>query len=277
MHIVQPPPGAGAMVCGNCLRDNALVAELRRQSHEVTMLPLYLPLTLDEEDQSAGTPIFFSVINVYLEQKSALFRRGPHWLHRLLATRRLLRWAAGRAARTRATDVGDIMLSMLRGEEGKQARELDELIAWLKHQPHADVIFLSNALLVGMARRLKAELQTPVVCTLQGEDTVLDALPATHRAVCWKTLAERAAEVDLFIAPSRYFGDLMRERLGLPASRVRVVHNGINLEGYGEAQAAEGSTGSTQCTAPILGFLARMCKEKGLETLVEAFILLKQR
>jgi glycosyltransferase involved in cell wall biosynthesis len=111
---------------------------------------------------------------------------------------------------------------------------------------------------------------------LQGEDTFLDALPETHRAVCWQTLAERAAEVDLFIAPSRYFGDLMRERLGLPASRVRVVHNGINLEGYGEAPAPEGATGSTQRTAPALGFLARMCKEKGLDTLVEAFILLKQ-
>ena len=39
--------------------------------HEVTMVPLYLPLTLDETDQSAETPIFFSGINVYLEQKSA--------------------------------------------------------------------------------------------------------------------------------------------------------------------------------------------------------------
>ena len=29
--------------------------------------------------------------------------------------------------------------------------------------------------------------------------------------------------------------------------------------------------------APVLGYLARMCKEKGLETLVEAFILLKRR
>ena len=77
MNIVQITPGAGAMYCGNCLRDNALVAALRKLGHDVLMVPLYLPLTLDEEDQSAGTPIFFGGINVYLQQKSALFRKTP--------------------------------------------------------------------------------------------------------------------------------------------------------------------------------------------------------
>ena len=76
MNLVQITPGAGAMYCGNCFRDNALVAELRRMGHDVTMLPLYLPLTLDEPDQSAGMPTFFSGINVYLEQKSAFFRHA---------------------------------------------------------------------------------------------------------------------------------------------------------------------------------------------------------
>ena len=121
MNIVQITPGAGAMYCGNCFRDNALVGELRAQGHDVTMIPLYLPLTLDEEDQSAGMPVFFGGINVYLEQKSALFRRAPNWLRRCLSSERMLRWAAGRTAKTRASDVGDIMLSMLRGEEGRQA------------------------------------------------------------------------------------------------------------------------------------------------------------
>jgi len=97
MNIVQITPGAGAMYCGNCLRDNALVAALKRMGHSVRMLPLYLPLTLDEDDESEGAPIFFSGINVYLQQKSALFREAPSWLHNLLSSRRLLKWAAGRA------------------------------------------------------------------------------------------------------------------------------------------------------------------------------------
>jgi glycosyltransferase involved in cell wall biosynthesis len=271
------------MYCGGCLRDNALVAGLRKLGHEVLMVPLYLPLTLDEEDQSAGTPIFFGGINVYLEQKAALFRGAPGWLHDLFASRPLLQWAAGKAAKTRPADLGELTLSMLRGEVGNQAREIEGLIEWLKTQPKPDVLCLSNALLIGMARRLKADLGAPVACALQGEDSFLDGLPETHRAACWRTLAERAAEVDLFVAPSRYYGNLMRERLGLRAERVRVVHNGINLDGYEPAvQGLESKVQSPKsevqsADAPALGFFARMCPEKGLDTLVEAYLLLRQR
>ena len=232
MHVVQITPGAGAMYCGNCFRDNALVRELRRLGHEVTMVPLYLPLTLDEADESAATPIFFGGISVYLEQKFNLFQHAPLWLRRMLASRKLLAWAGSRAAKTKAAEVGDMMLSMLRGEAGRQARELDELIAWLKSQSSPDVVCLSNALLVGLARKIKTKLRTKVVVTLQGEDAFLDGLPDSHRESAWQLLRERCGDVDHFIAPSRYFADLMIRRLNLPAEKVAVVYNGISLEGY---------------------------------------------
>src|SRR6185436_19910623 len=157
MRILQITPGAGGMYCGNCFRDNALVAALRRQGHEVLMVPQYLPMTLDEADQSAGTPLFFGGVSVYLEQKASFFNHAPRWLHSLLASPAVLKLAGSFAAKTQAADVADITLSMLQGEQGRQARELDELIAWLKTQPHPDAIFLSNALLAGMVRRLKSE------------------------------------------------------------------------------------------------------------------------
>ena len=144
MNLIQITPGAGGMYCGNCFRDNALVAALRRCGHDVLMVPLYLPMTLDEENQSAGVPTFFGGINVYLQQQSAFFRRAPKWLHALLDSPALLKLAAGRAAKTRAADVGELSLSMLRGEEGNQARELDELLAWLKTQPKPDAVLLSK-------------------------------------------------------------------------------------------------------------------------------------
>jgi glycosyltransferase involved in cell wall biosynthesis len=276
LNIIQLTPGAGAMYCGNCLRDNALVAALRQQGHQVVMLPLYLPLTLDEPDQSSAHPIFYSGISVYLDQKSGWYRGAPGWFRDLFASRRILRWAAGKAAKTRAQDLGEVTLSMLLGESGNQARQLEELLDWLKTQPRPDVICLSNALLIGMARRLKSELGAPVVCTLQGEDYFLDLLPDSHRAECWQTLAERAADLDLFIAPSQYFGDLMSRRLSLRAGRVQVIHNGISLEGYPGEPAASGPQ-NAQRTPPAIGFFARMCREKGLDTLVDAYILLRQR
>ncbi len=287
MHLIQLTPGAGPMYCGNCLRDNGLVAALRQMGHQALLAPLYLPLTLDEADQSGGTPILMGGISVYLAQKLPFFRAAPAWVRRALAGPRLLRWAAGRAARTRAEDLGELTLSMLRGEAGRQARELDDLTAWLKTQPKPDAICLSNALLIGLARRLKSELAAPVLCMLQGEDSFLDQLPEPARSACWQTLSQRAADADLLVAPSRYFAETMCRRLGLPAARVRVVYNGIGLDGYGAEKigdarglapgAGEGPGGSVPGAAPVLGFFARMCREKGLDLLVEAYLLLRQR
>lgn len=271
VELLQLTPGAGTMYCGNCLRDNALVAALRVMGHQVLMVPLYLPLTLDEADQSAGTPVFFSGINVYLEQKSRWFRTAPHWLHSLLGSRSLLKWAAAKAGNARAENLGGLTLSMLQGESGNQSRELEELMQWLRIQPKPDVIFLSNAMLLGMARRLRRELDRPVVCMLQGEDYFLDSLPSPQREACWETLVERSKDADLFIAPSRYFAELMQARLNLPAEKVKVVYNGINLDGYNAQQ----STARTK--HPVLGYFARMCPEKGLELLVDAFITLRKR
>src|SRR5205085_2487407 len=118
MHIVQITPGAGGMYCGNCFRDNALVQALRSKGHSVVMVPLYLPMTLEEDDQSAGTPIFFGGVNVYLQQKSSMFKHLPRPLRQWLSSPAVLKWASGRAARTRAEDVGELTLSMMRGEEG---------------------------------------------------------------------------------------------------------------------------------------------------------------
>jgi len=274
MNIVQLTPGAGGMFCGNCFHDNTLVATLRQLGHDATMLPLYLPINVDETDESAGNPIFFGGINVYLQQKSAWFRQAPAWLHRLLNSRRLLEWAAGRAAKTRATEVGELLLSMLRGETGNQNREITELIGWLREHAKPDVICLSNALLVGMVRRLKAELGVPVVCLLQGEEPYLDALPVELRPVVWNLLAERAADLDAWIAPSRWNAEAMKLRLNLKPERVHVVPDGINLAGYqGEGRRTRGESQR----APVLGYFARMCQDKGLDTLVEAYIQLKQR
>jgi glycosyltransferase involved in cell wall biosynthesis len=271
LRIVQMTPGAGKMYCGACLRDNALVSALRQKGHAVVMAPMYLPLTLDEDDQSAGTPIFFGGINVFLDQQSALFRKAPGWLHRLMDSPSLLRLAAGAAGKTRPEDLGELTISMLRGEEGNQARELDDVIRWLRVEK-PDVVCLSNSLLVGLARRIRAEVRAPVICSLQGEDFFLDGIPEPHRAIAWRVAAERAAEVDLFISPSRYYGQLMGERLKIAPERVKVVHNGINLGGYEDAAPPGAKAGP-----PVLGYFARMCREKGLDQLIGAFVRLKKR
>ncbi|MBI5394887.1 MAG: glycosyltransferase family 4 protein [Verrucomicrobia bacterium] len=264
MRIVHLTPGTGNFFCGSCLRDHALVMALRRRGHDALMVPLYLPL-VTEEPVSGDAPIFYGGISVYLEQKFPRLAKLPGWLN----SPTLLRWASNLVGMTSASDHGELTLSMLRGEEGRQAVEMEKLIGWLRSQPAPDVICLSNALLAGLSRRLKAALRVPVVCSLQGEDSFLDSLPEPHRRQCWETLAARCADVDRFIAPSHYYGDLMRWRLGLTPERVSVVHNGIALDGFEPAAAPP--------QPPAIGYLARLCRVKGLDTLVDAFIELKRR
>ncbi len=267
MKIVQITPGAGGMYCGGCFRDNALVKCLRDEGHEVLMVPLYLPLTLEDTDQSSQTPIFFGGINVFLDQTLGLFRKLPSswtsWLNKRSVLKRISKYAA----RTRPEDVGDLTVSMLMGEEGRQQKELDELVDWLKENMRPDIVCLSNALLIGMARQIKDQLGCAVACTLQGEDTFLDALPAENRKRAWEVLSTRAREVDAFVSPSQYFGDLMRQRLGFDSSKLHVIPNGIPTDGY--------TRSPLPMNPPVLGYFARMCREKGLPLLVDAFIQLK--
>ena len=268
MNIVQLTPGAAGMYCGGCMRDNALVAALRRKGHDALLIPLYTPLKTDEPDNSHER-IFFGGINVFLQQKSSLFRKTPEWLDRRLDQPGLLSWAAGFGVKTRAEDIADLMVSMLKGEEGNQAKELVKLTAFLTDSHKADAICLSNVLLAGMAKSLREKLKVPIVCTLQGEDTYLDTLPEPQRSQSWELLKKTVAQIDGFVAVSGYYGDVMRRRLEIPESKMRVIHNGIELAGYAPAPKPP--------AVPTVGYFARIGPEKGLRTLANAYELLATR
>src|SRR5438445_11491890 len=115
MRIVQLTAGTGSFYCGTCMRDNALVMALRDLGHNATMLPLYLPLVLDEESGAAGAPLFYGGVNVYLQEKLPVFRKTPRWLDRILDSPTILKAAARRAGMTRASELGEPPVSTLHG------------------------------------------------------------------------------------------------------------------------------------------------------------------
>ncbi len=269
MRIVQLTPGTGSFYCGTCMRDNALVSELVRQGHDAVMAPMYLHPALDEHSATSGLPVFYGGINVFLQQKSRLFRKTPRWIDQLFDADTLLKSAAKQAGSTKPQDLGELTVSTLRGEEGNQAKELERLCDWLSHHYRPDVIMLSNILLIGLARRLKQTTGAAMVCTLQGEDYFLDDLGAPHSAEAWAVITERAKDIDRFVAVSGYYSGVMCRRAQLVPDRVAVVHNGIDLRGYGPPAEPPAT--------PTIGYLARMCSLKGLDTLVSAFILLRER
>src|SRR5262245_31047718 len=107
------------MICGSCLHDNTLVAELLAQGHDALLIPTYTPITTDEKDVSHKR-VFLGGINVYLQQKSALFRKTPWFFDRFLDFPRLLRWVSRFAVKTRAEELGELAVSVLKGEDGFQ-------------------------------------------------------------------------------------------------------------------------------------------------------------
>jgi glycosyltransferase involved in cell wall biosynthesis len=250
------------------MRDNALARELQRSGHDVTIAPMYLPLILDDTALAGleQAPVFFGGINVFLQQKVALFRKTPAFIDQLLNSTGLLRWAARHSHMTSAREHGEMTLEMLSVETSRFQKEWKKLLAWLDHVGKPDVVCLSNALLAGFASQLKQHFGAPIVLFFQGEDSFLDGLPEPYRSQCWTALRERLPDANVLIAPSRYYAGFMRDRLGLARDAIEVVPNGIPLDGY--------SLAATAPPSPTIGYLARMSRDKGLELLVDAFIFL---
>ncbi len=257
------------MYCGSCLHDNTLAGALIALGHDALLIPTYLPVQTDEPDVSQKR-IFLGGINVALQQKSALFRRTPWFVDRLFDWKRLLRFAARFASRTRAEDLGDLMLSLLRGEHGHQRKEIEKLTAWLRREVRPDILVLSNVLLSGIVPRLHEALGIPIVAMLQGDDIFLEALPAALRTAAKELIRQNCASLAGFVSTSKFYADFMAGYLGLPRDNIDVVYPGIDLRGHGLAHAGSDGRPFT------IGYFARICPEKGLHVLVEAFQILKK-
>jgi glycosyltransferase involved in cell wall biosynthesis len=271
MRIVYITAGAGGMYCGSCMKDNTLVVALNKLGHDAVLVPTYTPIRTDEEDVSKQR-VFYGGINVYLEQKWSLFRWTPWFIDNLLNFRWLLRWVSKRAVNLPGETLGELTLSMLRGEEGRQRKEGLKLVRWLVEEGKPDVIHLTNALLSGLLGQIKKALpNVPVLCSIQGDDIFLDALPEKHRTEAVKLIHDNAARIDLFVATCNYYADHMASLFGVPREKFEVVYPGLNLQGHGGERAPRLDRPFT------IGYFARIDPAKGLHHLVDAYLLLRQQ
>ncbi|HYN86631.1 MAG TPA: glycosyltransferase family 4 protein, partial [Pyrinomonadaceae bacterium] len=268
MKILYITAGAANMYCGSCLRDNALATELMARGHDVVLLPMYTPTLTDEPNVSSGR-VFFGGISVYLEQHVPFFRKTPAWLDRLWDSALMLKLATRRSIKTDPRMLGEMTVSMLRGEDGNQRKELRKLVEWLATEEAPDVINLPYTLLIALAEPLKEALGRPVCCTLQGEDLFLDNLQEPFRTQSIELIRASVRHVDLFLPVSEYYARFMPGYLGIPAEKMRVVPLGINPQGFEPRKTNEGdSSGRRPYT---VGFFARVAPEKGLHVLAEAY------
>lgn len=268
MRILSLTAGAASMYCGSCLRDNALAARLIKLGHDVTLLPFYTPTLTDEDNVSRPQQVFFGGISVFLEQHSALFRKAPRIVSRMLDAPGVIKAFTSGSISVDPKQLGALTVSTLRGEQGHQRQEIDKLLEFLRDEPTPEIANIPYTLLIGLAAPLKRALGCPIVMTLQGEDLFLDALPEPYRAEALSLVRRQVADVDLFIAVSEYYARFMRDYLAIPESKMRVARLGVTVDDLTVAPRVH--------TDPFtIGFFARIAPEKGLHNLAEAYRILR--
>lgn len=270
MKIAYITPGSGDnFYCQNCFRDDELLTSLILLGHNVHKVPMYLPSGFERDGNVSSSPVFYGAINVYLREKIPGYKHAPSWMEKVFDSQPLLRYAAKRSGSTDASGLEGMTISMLHGEQGRHAAELDHLVQYLRDRIKPDVVHLSNALLLGLAYRLKHDLGARVVCSLQDENEWIDVMDPGQQPAVWDLMREKSAHVDAFIATSQYYSQRSQKEMSIPADKIWAIDGGVNLNGYQRS--------ILPFDPPVLGYMCRMSEYFGLGIVVDAFLELKKK
>ena len=135
MRITYIAAGAAGSYCGACARDVALCRGLIARGHDVLLVPLYTPLRSDLPMPRVER-VFYGGINAWLQDRSGLFRKTPRFVDWIFDRPWLLNLVARAAIETRPEELGAMTVSVLRGAEGPQRKELEKLVAFLEEKAH---------------------------------------------------------------------------------------------------------------------------------------------
>ena len=273
MKIAYIAAGAAGMYCGNCLHDHALALAMRGLGEDFTLVPTYTPLLtdFDQGDEVRKGGVFFNGASAFLQQHIRFLRKPRPVIDRVLNSRPVEGILSRLSPGTDAASLGPLTQSMLEGEDGNQAREIDGLVRWLKEEMKPDIVHLSNLLLVGMARRLREEVGVPVVCSMQSEAHFIDSLKEPYQSNCIREIQVRANELDGLVAVSAWYGSFACEKYNLNTDLVEVILPGVPIEGHSRHPLQDDSRDSL-----AIGYLARLAPEKGLDLLCDAFCRIVQ-
>ncbi len=269
-RLVYLTAGAGGMYCGSCMHDNTLARAMQQLGIDTQLVPIYTPIRTDEYNVTVDQ-VFFGGINVYLQQKIPLFRHVPRFVDRVFDNPWLIRKLTSKASATDPKLLGKLTLSMLRGIDGNQRKEVVRLTSWLKGTARPQMLLLTNLLIAGGVPYWKQHLNIPIVATLQGDDVFLDYLPEPFRQQATDAIRNLARYFDGFLTHSHFYADAMARRFDLDRAKIFVTPLGIDTNDF------KNLVGQTSSEIRTIGYLARVAPEKGLHLLVDAFIKLKQR
>ena len=258
----------GSFYCSNCYRDMLYFRAVKNMGGmESAAIPLYLPPERDYMESGFDTNVFFGAISLYIREKVHFLGNMPSFLDKILDAPPLLKIAAKRAGTTRTEGLEDITLNMINSHNSTRDKEVKRLVRYLIKNGKPDIIHLSNALIIGLARQIKQLMDVKIVCSLQNEDDWLNEMAEPFQSQAWKMIAEESQNIDAFISPSNYYKNFFITKAGFPGDKVYVVPSGIDLSDIMES--------AKTTSAPALGFFSRVSYHNGFDKLTDAFISLK--
>jgi len=272
MKIVYLITGSGgSFYCGNCYRDMLYVRAIRKvPGIKASAIPLYLPPDKTTGNESGfDNNVFFGAISMFLREKVPFLRNMPAFLDKFLDSKLFLRFAAKQAGTTSTEGYEELTISMIEGDNAFRKAEVDRLVRYLTKDGKPDIIHLSNALILGIARQLKKRIDVKVVCSLLNEDDWIDDMEEPFRSRAWQMIAKEAGYVDLFVTPSSYYRELFKNKTGLKGENVHVLPLGFDPE--------TNDISRTEREPSSIGFFSRISNYNGFDKLVDAFIEMKKQ
>lgn len=271
MKIVYLITGSGgSFYCGNCYRDMIYLRAIRKvPGINATAIPLYLPPDTETTETGLDRSVFFGAISMYLREKVPFLRNMPSFFDKLLDSAPMLRMAAKRSGTTNTEGLEDMTLSMIKGEKAFPEKELTRLVRYLQENGKPEIIHLSNALIIGLARQLKNHLDVKIVCSLLNEDDWIEEMAEPYRSDAWKLIAEEAVNVDTFISPSNYYKDLFISKTGISGKNIHIIPLALDTTSLNVLPK--------KANFPALGYFSRINSQNGFDKLIDAFIVLKKK
>lgn len=269
MKIVYLITGSGgSFYCSNCYRDMLFVRAIRKvRGIKAGAVPLYLPPEKSVTGNLVDRKVFFGAISIFLREKSGFLKNMPPFIDRFFNMPLFLKLAARQAGMTRTEGLEDMTLNMIEGDNTFRKDEVDRLVRHLTKEGKPDVIHLSNALILGIARQIKARIDVKIVCSLLNEDDWIDDMAEPYKSKAWEMIAKEAQYVDAFITPSNYYKELFISKTGIKIPEIHVVPLGFETEFIRTAGIKTGP--------PAIGFFNRLNYHNGFDKIVDAFIILR--
>ena len=132
---------------------------------------------------------------------------------------------------------------------------------WIEHQPKVVQTFLFHANIVGRIAAKRA-----------GVGPVLAGVRVAERSASWHLWLDRATKntVERYVCVSRAVADFTVATLGVPADRITVIPNGIDLERFPSPRPANLHEFGIAAGRRVAVFVGRLEEQKGVKWLIES-------